>query len=187
MRGSFIVLVGLAIIFQAPTSPASSGDNVGRICLASLQWLRPGNNHLFSLRGDAVGSLAVEGDSSHDISELSGSNGDEEVLDGMVPHRGEKRTCLRLRGGCTTTKSHHTPCGHLVILRHGQSLCNQENRFTGWMDVPLLVPSHVNQSRNLSLLVCTCPRCYAGMLSSLYSGATCQHCHAGMSCSLYSR
>ena len=25
----------------------------------------------------------------------------------------------------------------LVLLRHGESLWNQENRFTGWTDVPL--------------------------------------------------
>lgn len=27
--------------------------------------------------------------------------------------------------------------GHLVLLRHGQSQWNLENRFTGWIDVPL--------------------------------------------------
>ena len=25
----------------------------------------------------------------------------------------------------------------LILLRHGQSVWNQENRFTGWVDVPL--------------------------------------------------
>ncbi|MDT7649490.1 MAG: 2,3-bisphosphoglycerate-dependent phosphoglycerate mutase, partial [Pseudonocardiales bacterium] len=27
--------------------------------------------------------------------------------------------------------------GTLVLLRHGQSVWNAENRFTGWVDVPL--------------------------------------------------
>ena len=27
--------------------------------------------------------------------------------------------------------------GHLLLLRHGQSQWNRENRFTGWIDVPL--------------------------------------------------
>ena len=27
--------------------------------------------------------------------------------------------------------------GHLLLLRHGQSQWNLENRFTGWIDVPL--------------------------------------------------
>jgi 2,3-bisphosphoglycerate-dependent phosphoglycerate mutase len=26
---------------------------------------------------------------------------------------------------------------HLLLLRHGESLWNQENRFTGWVDVDL--------------------------------------------------
>ena len=27
--------------------------------------------------------------------------------------------------------------GYLVLLRHGESLWNLENRFTGWVEVPL--------------------------------------------------
>ncbi len=27
--------------------------------------------------------------------------------------------------------------GRLVLLRHGESQWNRENRFTGWVDVPL--------------------------------------------------
>ena len=26
---------------------------------------------------------------------------------------------------------------HLILVRHGQSECNLENRFTGWVDVEL--------------------------------------------------
>lgn len=32
---------------------------------------------------------------------------------------------------------HFTPMAQLVIVRHGQSQWNLENRFTGWVDVPL--------------------------------------------------
>ena len=32
--------------------------------------------------------------------------------------------------------------GHLVLLRHGESQWNLENRFTGWIDVPLSTQGH---------------------------------------------
>ena len=32
--------------------------------------------------------------------------------------------------------------GHLVLLRHGESEWNLENRFTGWIDVPLSTQGH---------------------------------------------
>lgn len=32
--------------------------------------------------------------------------------------------------------------GHLVLLRHGESQWNLENRFTGWIDVPLSPQGH---------------------------------------------
>ena len=32
--------------------------------------------------------------------------------------------------------------GHLVLLRHGESQWNLENRFTGWIDVPLSTEGH---------------------------------------------
>ncbi len=32
--------------------------------------------------------------------------------------------------------------GHLLLLRHGQSQWNLENRFTGWIDVPLSTQGH---------------------------------------------
>src|ERR1041384_4736313 len=38
----------------------------------------------------------------------------------------------------------------LVLLRHGQSQWNQENRFTGWVDVPLS-PLGVEEARNAAL------------------------------------
>ena len=31
----------------------------------------------------------------------------------------------------------------LVLIRHGQSLWNLENRFTGWVDVPLTEAGYV--------------------------------------------
>lgn len=30
-----------------------------------------------------------------------------------------------------------TPFNRLVLIRHGESQWNKENRFTGWYDVPL--------------------------------------------------
>src|SRR4029453_5564582 len=38
----------------------------------------------------------------------------------------------------------------LVLLRHGQSAWNQENRFTGWVDVPLS-PLGVEEARKAAL------------------------------------
>src|ERR1041384_2493412 len=38
----------------------------------------------------------------------------------------------------------------LVLLRHGQSQWNEENRFTGWVDVPLS-PLGIQEARNAAL------------------------------------
>jgi 2,3-bisphosphoglycerate-dependent phosphoglycerate mutase len=38
----------------------------------------------------------------------------------------------------------------LVLLRHGQSQWNEENRFTGWVDVPLS-PLGVEEARNAAV------------------------------------
>lgn len=40
----------------------------------------------------------------------------------------------------------------LVLLRHGQSQWNQENRFTGWVDVPLS-PIGIEEARNAALVL----------------------------------
>ena len=40
----------------------------------------------------------------------------------------------------------------LVLLRHGQSQWNLENRFTGWKDVPL-TEKGVNEANNAGLLL----------------------------------
>jgi len=40
----------------------------------------------------------------------------------------------------------------LVLLRHGQSKWNLENRFTGWMDVPL-TEKGINEANNAGLLL----------------------------------
>jgi len=37
--------------------------------------------------------------------------------------------------------------GHLVLLRHGESQWNLENRFTGWVDVPLS-PRGMQEAKN---------------------------------------
>src|SRR5687767_8490914 len=37
--------------------------------------------------------------------------------------------------------------GRLVLLRHGESQWNLENRFTGWVDVPLS-PRGIQEARN---------------------------------------
>ncbi|EPJ7090631.1 MULTISPECIES: histidine phosphatase family protein [Citrobacter freundii complex] len=36
--------------------------------------------------------------------------------------------------------------GKIILLRHGESQCNQQNRFTGWEDVPL-TPKGVEEAR----------------------------------------
>jgi len=41
----------------------------------------------------------------------------------------------------------------LVLVRHGESTWNLENRFTGWVDVPL-TPTGVEQARNAGRLLC---------------------------------
>ena len=40
----------------------------------------------------------------------------------------------------------------LVLLRHGQSQWNLENRFTGWKDVPL-TEKGINEANNAGLLL----------------------------------
>jgi hypothetical protein len=44
-------------------------------------------------------------------------------------------TLTKIRGGCDPGSSPETVT--LIIMRHGQSIWNAENRFTGWMDIPL--------------------------------------------------
>lgn len=43
----------------------------------------------------------------------------------------------------------------LVLLRHGQSLWNQEGRFTGWMDIDLS-PKGMDEARKAGRLLCSC-------------------------------
>ena len=40
----------------------------------------------------------------------------------------------------------------LVLLRHGQSQWNLENRFTGWEDVPL-TEQGINEANNAGILL----------------------------------
>ncbi len=40
----------------------------------------------------------------------------------------------------------------LVLLRHGQSQWNLENKFTGWKDVPL-TDLGINEAKNAGLLI----------------------------------
>ena len=42
--------------------------------------------------------------------------------------------------------------GELVLIRHGQSTYNLENRFTGWKDVPLTELGE-NEARNASKIL----------------------------------
>lgn len=44
------------------------------------------------------------------------------------------------------------PMPNLVLVRHGQSLWNLENRFTGWVDVPLTAQGRAEAARAGSLL-----------------------------------
>jgi len=73
----------------------------------------------------------------------------DERIEGLLRDPGDVCPCdpagggkgiLRMRGGGAGDadgKAKRNKVATLVILRHGQSLWNQENRFTGWMDVPL--------------------------------------------------
>lgn len=47
------------------------------------------------------------------------------------------RSMRRMRTERTTSKSHLCMKHTLVLLRHGESTWNKENRFTGWVDCPL--------------------------------------------------
>src|SRR4029079_8463134 len=49
------------------------------------------------------------------------------------PRRAHRARCLYRRADAGRV----TPMGTLVLLRHGQSVWNAENLFTGWVDVPL--------------------------------------------------
>ncbi|MCW9407727.1 2,3-bisphosphoglycerate-dependent phosphoglycerate mutase [Klebsiella variicola] len=42
--------------------------------------------------------------------------------------------------------------GKIILLRHGESQWNQQNRFTGWEDVPL-TPKDVEESRHAANLI----------------------------------
>jgi len=41
---------------------------------------------------------------------------------------------------------------HLILIRHGQSIYNLENRFTGWKDVDL-TEKGINEAKNASILL----------------------------------
>ena len=41
---------------------------------------------------------------------------------------------------------------HLILIRHGQSIYNLENRFTGWKDVEL-TDKGINEAKNASILL----------------------------------
>ena len=41
---------------------------------------------------------------------------------------------------------------NLILVRHGQSQWNLENRFTGWKDVPL-TEKGINEANNAGLLL----------------------------------
>ena len=41
---------------------------------------------------------------------------------------------------------------HLILIRHGQSLWNLENRFTGWVDVPLTAQGE-SEAKNAAKLI----------------------------------
>ena len=42
--------------------------------------------------------------------------------------------------------------GTLVLIRHGQSQWNLENRFTGWIDIPLTDTGRAEARRGASLI-----------------------------------
>ncbi|MDI9336203.1 MAG: 2,3-diphosphoglycerate-dependent phosphoglycerate mutase [Gammaproteobacteria bacterium] len=43
---------------------------------------------------------------------------------------------------------------YLVLIRHGESTWNLENRFTGWVDVPL-TPTGIKQAKNVGIFLAT--------------------------------
>ena len=42
--------------------------------------------------------------------------------------------------------------GKIILLRHGESEWNQQNRFTGWEDVPLTLKG-VEEARRAAILI----------------------------------
>lgn len=53
----------------------------------------------------------------------------------MIPATSAIKSCASIltRGMASTAK----PFNRIVLVRHGESQWNKENRFTGWYDVPL--------------------------------------------------
>src|SRR5205814_9611654 len=59
-----------------------------------------------------------------------------------------RRPPCAMRGRCVEAR----PMPTLVLVRHGQSLWNLENRFTGWVDVPLTEKGEAEARRAGELL-----------------------------------
>jgi len=59
---------------------------------------------------------------------------------------------FRMYPFCLPLEGHLSPMYTLVLIRHGESFWNLENRFTGWADVDL-TPKGVEQARRAGLLL----------------------------------
>jgi len=73
---------------------------------------------MVSIRGLAVGSIILSG---------------VQLCNGFVIPSSNRPFSRTTTPSTTTTLNSHT----LVLIRHGESTWNKENRFTGWVDVPL--------------------------------------------------
>ncbi|MDE2143236.1 MAG: 2,3-bisphosphoglycerate-dependent phosphoglycerate mutase, partial [Elusimicrobia bacterium] len=110
--------------------------------LIILDYHMPGNTgaHLFeSLRRNNATKLTpilfMSGEASPELilSEISDTEGSR-FLPKPVPLEDFRRT---IREMLAETKGGLSAMGKLVLVRHGQSQWNLENRFTGWVDVDI--------------------------------------------------
>ncbi len=145
-----IVSILLEVLSHDGHQTASAGDPAEGLRQARafapdlivLDYHMPGDTgaHLFESlrRNNATKATPIlfmsgEADPAHIFAEISDASGSR-FLAKPVKLDDFRRTLNEMLGGSKTGGS---SMGKLVLVRHGQSQWNLENRFTGWVDVPI--------------------------------------------------